>query len=51
MAKKAGAERKKKIEDLKVKGVQAAEAQAVTGGKASFNDIQVTQSYDKPSLN
>ena len=49
MAKKASAERKKKIEDLKVKDVQTAEAQAVTGGKASFNEFQFTHNYDKSS--
>ena len=49
MAKKAGAERKKKIEDLKVKDVHAAEAQAVTGGKASFNDFRVTKRTDQSS--
>jgi type VI protein secretion system component Hcp len=49
MAKKAGTERKKKIKDLKVKDVQAAEAQAVTGGKTSFSDFQFTHKYDKSS--
>jgi hypothetical protein len=49
MAKKAGAERKKKIEDLKVKDVQTAEAQAVTGGKTSYSDFQITKYTDKSS--
>ena len=49
MAKKASTERKKKIEDLKVKDVETSEAQAVTGGKVSFQDIHFTQKYDKSS--
>jgi hypothetical protein len=45
--KKAGVERKKKIADLPARDVETAKARVVTGGKASFNDIQVTKYYDK----
>jgi len=47
--KKAGVERKKKIADLSPRDVETAEARAVTGGRASFSDIQVTKTYDKSS--
>ena len=49
MAKKTGAKRKTKVEDLKVKDVETAEAQAVTGGKVSFQDFHFTRKYDKSS--
>ena len=47
--KKAGAERKKKIEDLPVRDVKTAKARAVTGGTVSFNEFQIKKYSDKAS--
>ena len=47
--KNAGAERKKKIEDLPVRDVETAKARTVRGGNVSHSDFQVVKSYDKAS--
>ena len=47
--KKAGAERKKKIEDLPARDVETDEARTIAGGKVSHSDIQITKAIDKSS--
>jgi len=47
--KKDRAKGKKAVEDLTVKDVATAEAQAVSGGKASPGEFNFTHLYDKAS--
>ena len=52
MAKKTGAVRKTKLEDLPVRDVEAGEARVVTGGadgRANISEIQIQKISDRAS--